>query len=43
MGFVIDDDAEETGVKLVRLALPSPKPPRVWRRLFRKLLRFGRK
>jgi len=43
MGFLIDDDAEETGVKLVRLALPSPKPPRVWRRLFRKLLRFGRK
>jgi acetyltransferase len=42
MGFLIDD-AEEAGVKLVRLALPSPKPPRVWRRLFRKLLRFGRK
>ncbi len=42
MGFLIDD-TDEAGVKLVRLALPSPKPPRVWRRLFRKLLRFGRK
>ncbi len=42
MGFLIDD-AEEAGVKLVRLSLPSPKPPRVLRRLFRKLLRFGRK
>jgi len=43
MGFLIDDDTEDAGVKLVRLALPSPKPPHVWRRLFRKLLRFSRK
>lgn len=42
MGFLIDD-TEEAGIKMVRLALPSPKPPHVWRRLFRKLLRFGRK
>ena len=43
MGFVIDDDPGDFGVKLVTLNLPSPKPPHLWRRLFRKLLRFGRK
>ena len=41
-GFMIDDKIEEAGVKLVTLDLPSPQP-RVWPRLFRKLLKFGRK
>jgi len=43
MGFEIEDDAREIGVKRVTLDLPSPTPPHLWRRLFRKLLRFGRK
>ena len=42
MGFVIDDAPGETSVKLVTLDLPSPTRPRIWRRLFRKLLKFGR-
>ena len=41
-GFMIDDNSEEAGVKLVTLDLPSLQP-RVWPRLFRKLLKFGRK
>jgi acetyltransferase len=43
MGFVIDDDPGEACVKLVTLDLPNPTRPRIWRRLFRKLLKFGRK
>jgi len=43
MGFEIEDDAREIGVKRVTLDLPCPTPPHLWRRLFRKLLRFGRK
>ena len=41
-GFMVDDSSEEAGVKLVTLDLPSPQP-RIWPRLFRKLLKFGRK
>ena len=40
--FMIDDNSEEAGVKLVTLDLPSLQP-RVWPRLFHKLLKFGRK
>ena len=41
-GFMVDNNSEEAGVKLVTLDLPSPQP-RIWPRLFRKMLRFGRK
>lgn len=41
-GFVVDDSREDAGVKLVTFDLPRPAP-RIWPRLFRKLLKFGRK